>query len=135
MKARHARASRKASVKAAGAHHIGITEHAANAAQGGKHHHGMFQLGIFKPSVGKITFALLLMVALFLLLLLDLPDNVNTVLLYLITWPLFLVTGPCGIDKACLQPASFAGVVLMLLYWYVTASLVEGIWNLRKGAA
>ncbi len=103
-------------------------------------HHGfrgifVMDLSLFKPTVGKITFALVLMVVLFLLLLIDLPEAINNAVLYLIAWPLFLVTTPCGVEKACLQPASFAGVVLMLLYWYVTASLFEGIRSIKSEKA
>ncbi|MBU1197088.1 hypothetical protein KJ765_01100 [Candidatus Micrarchaeota archaeon] len=96
------------------------------------HHHGMANLGIFKPTVGKLTLALVLMVILFLLLIIDLPENVYQAILMIIAWPLFFVAGQCGVETECLQPASFIGVLLMVFYWYVTASLLEGIFGAKS---
>ncbi|MFH0972002.1 MAG: hypothetical protein V1835_05560 [Candidatus Micrarchaeota archaeon] len=88
-------------------------------------------LEFLKPTLEKISLAFFLLFIVFLGLLIDIPEWIYIPLMTILAWPLVGLAQLCGqSDLECQNAASFIGLILSLIYWYLAACFLS--WALEN---
>ncbi|HLC48145.1 MAG TPA: hypothetical protein VJI13_03645 [Candidatus Norongarragalinales archaeon] len=88
-------------------------------------------LEFLQPSLEKISLAFFMLFVVFLGLLIDIPEWAYLPLMTILAWPLLGLAQLCGqSDLECQNAASFVGLLLSLLYWYLAACFLS--WALEN---
>ncbi len=84
-----------------------------------------------QPTLEKISLAFFLLFIVFLGLLIDLPEWVYLPIMTILAWPLLGLVQLCGpTDMECQNGATFVGLIMSLLYWYLASCFIS--WALEK---